>query len=438
MPALPSFVLEEVKIFTGHEFIEKGFVIIQDGLINEVGRGQFTRSDLEGITRISRPGSTLIPGLFDAHIHAMSGNINSMEQSLRFGCTTVCDLHNDPADNARLMKLASEQANKSKYADFKCCGLGAVFENGWPKQVIKKVLEDHPQVDEIVDHVVSTWPKIREPEDAEPFVRQQVEEHGASYIKVFHELGDTLGIDLVSPRHEVVKAVVDAAHKHGVIAVGHALSQAGAMALLDAGIDGLAHIFLDESSSDFITRMASQQVHCNPTLVLCASHTTENREIRQQFLADPFAKKMMMEEPIDKPLGFAEHQRPKASVQHAYRTVRSLYQAGVPILAGTDASGQGFDIPFGLGVHLELYLLAHEVGMTPEDVLKTATSIPADRFGFNDRGRIEAGRKADLVLLEGDAASFLSDRYQRCLPITGVWRDGELTTVFSDGFPELR
>ncbi|KAH7110388.1 hypothetical protein B0J13DRAFT_682286 [Dactylonectria estremocensis] len=438
MPGLSSFVVEEVKIFTGQEFIEKGFVIIQDGLINEVGRGQFTRSGLKGITRISRPKSTLIPGLFDAHIHALSGNINSMEQSLRFGCTTVCDLHNDPADNARLMKLASEQANKSKYADFKCCGLGAVFENGWPKQVIKKELEDHPQVDEIVDHLVSTWPKIREPEDAEPFVRQQVEEHGASYIKVFHELGDTIGIDLVSPRHDVVKAVVDAAHKHGVLAVGHALSQAGAMALLDAGIDGLAHIFLDEASSDFIKRMVSQQVHCNPTLVLCSSHTGENRGIQEQFLADPFAKKMMIQEHLGKLLGFAEHQRPRASVQHAYKTVRDLYQAGVPILAGTDAAGQSFGVPFGLGVHLELYLLVHEVGMTPEDALKTATSIPADRFGFNDRGRIEAGRKADLVLLEGDAASVISNRDQRCLPITGVWRDGELATVFSDGFPEFK
>jgi hypothetical protein len=337
-----------------------------------------------------------------------------------------------------LQKLANEQANKSKYADFKCCGLGAVFENGWPKQVIKKVLEDHPQVDQVVDHVVSTWPKIREPEDAEPFVRQQVEKHGASYIKVFHELGDTLGIDLVSPRPDVVKAVVEAAHRHGVIAVGHALSHAGALALLDAGIDGLAHIFLDEASDDFIMRMVSQQVHCNPTLVLCASHTKENREIRQQFLTDPFAKKMMMEDPMDKPLGFAEHQRPRASIQHAYKTVRELYRAGVPILAGTDASGQGFDIPFGLGVHLELYLLAHEVGMTPEDVLKTATSTPADRFGFNDRGRIEAGRKADLVLIDGDVASVLSNQDQRCLPIIGVWRDGELATVFRDGFPEYK
>ncbi|KAI9146912.1 hypothetical protein HJFPF1_12940 [Paramyrothecium foliicola] len=404
MSERPSFIVEEVKIFTGQEFLDKGFVVIQDGIINEIGRGEFTQIDLRGMMRISRPNSMLIPGLFDAHIHALSGNTNSMEQSLRFGCTTVCDLHNDPEDNARLVKV--------------------------------RVIPG--DVDQVVDHVVSTWPKIKEPEDAEPFVRQQVEEHGASYIKVFHELGDTLGLDLVSPRHDVVKAVVDAAHRHGVIAVGHALSQAGAMALLDAGIDGLAHIFLDEASSDFIKRMVSQKVHCNPTLVLCASHIKENREIRQQFLADPFAKKMMIEQPMEKPLGFAEHQRPKASIQHAYKTVRDLYQAGVPILAGTDASGQGFDIPFGLGVHLELYLLAHEVGMTPEDVLKPATSIPADRFEFSDRGRIEAGRKADLVMLEGDAASVLSNRDQRCLPITGVWRDGELVKVFSIGFPELK
>lgn len=51
---------------------------------------------------MSRPGNTLIPGLIDSHIHALGGNNQGIEQSLRFGVTKVCDMHNDPKDNARL------------------------------------------------------------------------------------------------------------------------------------------------------------------------------------------------------------------------------------------------------------------------------------------------------------------------------------------------
>ncbi|KAJ3531911.1 hypothetical protein NM208_g370 [Fusarium decemcellulare] len=438
MNPLSSLIFEDVKIFTGSEFIDKGFVIIEDGMIREVGYGKLERNNLEGIPRISRPNATITPGLFDSHVHALAGNPDCLEQSLRFGVTTVCDMHNDPKDNERLKQMANDQANKSKFADFKCCGLGAVFENDWPKRVMKKELEANPQADAIVDQIASTWPKIREPKDAEPFVQQQIEEHGASYIKVFHELGDTLGMNLESPRPDVVKAVCDAAHKHGVRAVGHALSHAGTIALLQAGIDGLAHIFLDKApSDDYIKIMAARQVHCSPTLCLCASHTGENQDFNQQFRQDPFAEKMMLQDYPGKPLGFAEAERPQSSVRNAYKTVKDLYQSGVPILAGTDSTGQGFGVPFGLGLHQELYLFSHEVGMTPEDVLKTATSIPAERFGFHDRGKVEAGRKADLVLIDGDVAALLSDPQQRCLPVNGVWRDGQLATVFAKNFPEL-
>jgi imidazolonepropionase-like amidohydrolase len=47
----------------------------------------------------------IIPGLIDAHIHALAGNTNSVEQSLRFGVTTVCDMHNEVEDIMRLKQV---------------------------------------------------------------------------------------------------------------------------------------------------------------------------------------------------------------------------------------------------------------------------------------------------------------------------------------------
>lgn len=105
MTSTPTFVIDQVKIFTGDETIDQGFVLVQDGRIAKIGPGAFGSDGSEQIPRFSHPGDTVIPGLIDGHIHALSGNVESIQQSLRFGVTTVCDMHNDPRDNAKLKQV---------------------------------------------------------------------------------------------------------------------------------------------------------------------------------------------------------------------------------------------------------------------------------------------------------------------------------------------
>lgn len=105
MDQSPKLIIKDVKIFTGHEWIEQGFVRVSGGSIVEVGAGTYT-GDTTGHVVLSSPGDTLIPGLIDSHIHALGGNIQSIEQSIRFGVTTVCDMHNDPRDNAKLLDVS--------------------------------------------------------------------------------------------------------------------------------------------------------------------------------------------------------------------------------------------------------------------------------------------------------------------------------------------
>jgi hypothetical protein len=85
--------------------------------------------------------------------------------------------------------------------------------------------------------------------------------------------------------------------------------------------------------------------------------------------------------------------------------VRDMHRAGVEFLAGTDTSLNNPVIP-GVGLHQELALLV-ESGFTPLEALATATRNPARYFGaLNLTGTIEAGKAADLVLLD---ASPLAD-----------------------------
>jgi imidazolonepropionase-like amidohydrolase len=78
----------------------------------------------------------------------------------------------------------------------------------------------------------------------------------------------------------------------------------------------------------------------------------------------------------------------------------ALRANGVEILAGTDLAAR--DVCPGVSIHDELELLV-EAGLDPLDALRSATLVPARFLGFADSlGSVEIGKRADLVLLEGD------------------------------------
>ncbi|MGD0608764.1 MAG: amidohydrolase family protein, partial [Streptosporangiaceae bacterium] len=100
----------------------------------------------------------------------------------------------------------------------------------------------------------------------------------------------------------------------------------------------------------------------------------------------------------------AQSAPPGADYAAARQSVTVMYRAGVPILAGTDANaaaGLPAAISHGTSLHHELELLV-DAGLSTVDALRAATSRPAHYFGLADRGVIEPGRRADLVLIAGN------------------------------------
>jgi imidazolonepropionase-like amidohydrolase len=72
----------------------------------------------------------------------------------------------------------------------------------------------------------------------------------------------------------------------------------------------------------------------------------------------------------------------------------------------------------------ELWLYVNRCDFTPLEALRSATSVPSRRLELSDRGRIEEGLKADLVLIKGDPTSSIDD----VTDIVHVWRNGERLT----------
>jgi imidazolonepropionase-like amidohydrolase len=115
-----------------------------------------------------------------------------------------------------------------------------------------------------------------------------------------------------------------------------------------------------------------------------------------------------------------------AAYEHAADNLRRLVAAGATVVAGTDANdvpGRAAAVLHGASLHLELELLTR-CGMSPTDVLAAATSRAADAFALHDRGRIAAGRRADLLLVDGDpTADVTATRTLRTLWRAGVEHD---------------
>src|SRR5262249_28224375 len=100
------------------------------------------------------------------------------------------------------------------------------------------------------------------------------------------------------------------------------------------------------------------------------------------------------------------------------QSVQRLKAAGVPIVAGSDASNLG--VVHGASLHRELELLVH-AGLTPTEALRAASSVAAKAFGLADRGRVKVGKIADLVLVNGDpTANILAAR-----DIHSIWKRGK-------------
>ena len=262
-----------------------------------------------------------------------------------------------------------------------------------------------------------------------------------AYVTVVHESGSTLGQSYNLPSVSLQTAVVKTAHKHGLLAVAHALSLHDTLEALEAGVDGLTHTFMDHPPTpELLKAYKMNQAFCIPTLSTLGSATTEGEALQHAFAHDPRVENLIGEEARGNMCRCMAFAAKTSKIENAYESVRQLKAAGIDILwyvqapkilycrqadpvessSGSDAAGPALGTAWGLSIHLDLYLLVEKCGFTPQEALRAATSVNARKFRLNDRGIIAVGRKADLVLLEGNPLENIGDT----LNLRSVWRDG--------------
>lgn len=385
------FAITNVRVFDGTSLIPKAVVVVRKGKIEAVGPQAAVP---QGAAVVDGAGGTLMPGFIDAHTHAFT---EQLRRALVFGVTTELDMFTDPAFARSARAEQAAPGGVTDRADLFSAGSLATVPNGHGTEYGLPA------------------PPVTRPEDAQTWVDARIAE-GSDYIKIVEETGATFNLKIPTLDPPTIAALIRAAHKRGKLAVVHISSQVSALRAIESGADGLVHLFADSPPDDgFIHSAARHKAFVIPTLTVLQSTTASGMASGKGLLTDPRLKDYLTP---GEAANLSQWAQGNGELKYAFETVRRLRDAGVPILAGTDAPNPG--TAHGVSIHREMELLV-EAGLTPQQALAAATSVPARAFRLDDRGRIAPGLRADLVLVGGDPLKDVTETRS----IVRIWKGGK-------------
>jgi len=385
-----SFLIRNARVFDGHKLLSQAEVWVESGKIKAVGPNLKVSSDVKVI---DAAGDTLLPGFIDSHTHTWG---DALKQAEIFGVTTELDMFTD-VKFAQQTKALQDQGKALDQADLRSAGTLATAPGGHGTEYGIPI------------------PTLSSPSEAQAWVDARVAE-GSDYIKIVIDDASAYGGHTPTLDDATLKALIDAAHKRGKLAVVHIGTQKDARKVIDAGADGLAHLFADTApTADFGSFVAAHHAFVVPTLSVLESIAGSGAGA--SLTTDPHLSPYLTTENANNLKQTFPKFSTSLSEKYAEQTVALLKAAHVPVLAGTDAPNPG--TAHGVSIHRELELLVRS-GMTPAEALSAATSAAAAAFHLDDRGVIAPGKRADLVLVKGDPTQdILATR-----DIVSVWKLG--------------
>ena len=417
--ATTPIAITNVRTFDaeGGRFLDGQTVVVDKGIITAAGPSARVTVPANA-ERIDGAGKTLVPGLWDCHMHV--GDDFTGLQELSMGVTSVRDPGN--SDSATLDRVA--------------------------RRAKGQLLSPHVYASSLID-------------GKGPYTAQvaNVATSQAEAIALIDKAkdGGFIGIKFYGTFNPAwLKASIAEAHRLGLHVHGHIPAGIRPMDAIDAGYDEITHInwivmqavpdsviavsngiarfegpgrYAKDLTVDagalktLVGTMAAKHIASDPTMTAFESlYVPENGDLSPSYA--PFVGTL----PPATERGFRQggFAVPKDLTRAQYRAswakmvqlLGSMHRAGVPIVAGTDGSG------IELIHELEIYV---EAGFTPASALATATIAPARLVGADTRtGSITVGKAADLLLVEGDPSKRIGDlRHTRLVMMDGQVMDAD-------------
>ena len=350
--------ITNVRYFTGSGLSGLSTVKFSNGIITAVFPGEYTAIPTN-CQMVNANGSTLLPGFIESHTHPT--NLNELQALTSYGITTAMGMGCPYYDNCDQLR------HQTGLADFYSAGIAACT----PGSVHATVLALPPE-----DLVYNS-------SEAQSWVKARIAE-GSNWIKLIAE-----DPGLTTAEHI---AFVAAAHSNGKKSATHAAQLDNYQQAITSKTDWIQHAPLDGVlTAAQVNEIRSQGQIVTPTLAI----------LRNLALS-----------PADPPGG---------TYANAQASVTALYKGGVTLLVGTDSDDVlgPYSTSFGSSFYDELENLV-QAGLPPVTALNAGTRVPAQVFGFSDRGTIAVGKRADLLLVKGDPTTNVSNARN----IQDVWVTG--------------
>ena len=385
--------------------IEDSAIVIQGERVSAVG----PRASVvipEGAEIIDAAGKAVMPGVIDLHVH-YPGDRALLERLFRvqlsYGVTTTRSIGTDTPERFAAIRDARE--GRLLGPRVFTAGRGFTHPEGHPA--------GHPDVY-----------RPQTPEEARELVAQQAAQ-GVDFLKMWV---DSKYGELPKITPEVQQAIVEEASRNRVPVVAHIFNEADVRRLVGLGVTDFLHTVRDrELGGGLASFLNDNGVSFAPTLTVIEAQWLflEQPELLDARMSAGVADEARQD--LSNPAWVAEQlaSRPldvlKPELEDAKRFVARAHEAGVWLTLGSD-SGAG-PIAVGWGSHREMQLLA-DAGLAPLDVLRIATASGARRLGQKgaDIGTLEAGKTADLILLDADPTTDIANaqRINRVMK-SGAW-----------------
>ena len=375
----------------GKRYVEDCYMTVDGGLIQAVGPAAQLSAEQKR-DAVDLTGKTIMPGMFNCHIHALSTPIAApeslnwetsgmfalrglrhLQQHLQSGVTFVRDMNGRKLAEVDL-KNALQQglfAGPNYYIARQClCMTGG--------------------------HGSNTGRECDGPVDCMKAAREQIK-GGADFVKIMATGGvnsDTRP-EFSQLNLEEMTAAITEAHRAGKKTATHAHGKAGIKTAVLAGIDSVEHgSYIDD---ECIELMLQRGTALCPTL---STHYFTMKFGTEAGIAPWKVEKGMR----------------AAEAQHI--GLEKAWKAGVPVTIGTDA-GTPYNPHWG--TYMEFVLFVEDMGFDPMDTLVAGTIRSAQVCGVNDwTGSITPGKHADFIVLKEN-------------PVQNIRTLGEVEQVYKDG-----
>jgi imidazolonepropionase-like amidohydrolase len=379
---------------TGREPVANATVIVQDGIIRYAGPSQSAPQVAPDARQIDARGGTIMPGMVEAHYHPTYFNVAALEDlDIKYPVEFVTLL---AAANARLALECGYTAARSG---------GSLFNiDVWLKKAIEEDVTPGPRLAasgrEIcgVGGLMDWNPDFRKigmeglvllvngPDEARSAVRKLVKD-GVEWVKTY-PTGDAAAPD-TNDHHtlcmtfEEMHAVVKTAHNHRLKVTGHCRATEGIKNALRAGYDTLEHgTFMDDEALEMLLARNTPVI---PAL--------------------QFEHASIVHGP--------EFGMPQAVIDGHQETLEGGAASALRILRAGGRIGMGGDYGFAWNPHgtyaKELTFFVKYVGFSPLETITCATRTGAEIMGREKEfGTVEAGKLADLLIVDGDVLADIS------------------------------